>query len=271
MTRRWKFDPSASTPNTVVVFFNHSQYKAIETRKCVKAQRTKPQCDKVLIKRRLPVRTSMCYLSTRQHRSISRAPRPSFCCPFILLTFDSNSLHLQSRFVCYSGSGSGVGAYVRAARRRVHLATVLLRPPSGHRPGRRQPPPSPCPHPSDRTLPDATMKRVGAPSTWTFAIHNRLKRNRTLSSNAFLRSMRAQCPIAMPSFNVQCPVAIASFNVQCPVAMPSFDVQCQIAMPSLNVQCLIAMPSFNVQCLIAMLSFSDRPSMRAQCATFFES
>ena len=25
-----------------------------------------------------------------------------------------------------------------AARRRVHLATVLLRPPSGHRPGRRQ-------------------------------------------------------------------------------------------------------------------------------------
>ena len=33
---------------------------------------------------------------------------------------------------------SGVGAYAGAARRRVHLATVLLRPPSGHRPGRRQ-------------------------------------------------------------------------------------------------------------------------------------
>ena len=32
---------------------------------------------------------------------------------------------------------SGVGAYAGAARRRV-LATVLLRPPSGHRPGRRQ-------------------------------------------------------------------------------------------------------------------------------------
>ena len=30
------------------------------------------------------------------------------------------------------------GAYAGAARRRVHLATVLPRPPSGHRPGRRQ-------------------------------------------------------------------------------------------------------------------------------------
>ena len=33
---------------------------------------------------------------------------------------------------------SGIGAYAGAARRRVHLATKLLRPPSGHRPGRRQ-------------------------------------------------------------------------------------------------------------------------------------
>ena len=33
---------------------------------------------------------------------------------------------------------SGMGAYAGAARRRVHLVTVLLRPPSGHRPGRRQ-------------------------------------------------------------------------------------------------------------------------------------
>ena len=33
---------------------------------------------------------------------------------------------------------SGVWSYAGAARRRVHLATVLLRPPSGHRPGRRQ-------------------------------------------------------------------------------------------------------------------------------------
>ena len=33
---------------------------------------------------------------------------------------------------------SGVGKYAGAARRRVHLVTVLLRPPSGHRPGRRQ-------------------------------------------------------------------------------------------------------------------------------------
>ena len=34
---------------------------------------------------------------------------------------------------------SGMGAYAGAARRRVQLATVLLRPLSGHRPGRRQP------------------------------------------------------------------------------------------------------------------------------------
>ena len=33
---------------------------------------------------------------------------------------------------------SGMGAYAGAARRRVHLATVLFGPPSGHRPGRRQ-------------------------------------------------------------------------------------------------------------------------------------
>ena len=33
---------------------------------------------------------------------------------------------------------SGMGAYAGAARRRVHLATVLLGPPSGHRPGRSQ-------------------------------------------------------------------------------------------------------------------------------------
>ena len=33
---------------------------------------------------------------------------------------------------------SGMGAYAGAARRRVHLVTVLPRPPSGHRPGRRQ-------------------------------------------------------------------------------------------------------------------------------------
>ena len=32
----------------------------------------------------------------------------------------------------------GMGAYAVAARRRIHVAPVLLRPPSGHRPGRRQ-------------------------------------------------------------------------------------------------------------------------------------
>ena len=33
---------------------------------------------------------------------------------------------------------SGMGTYAGAARRRVYLTTVLLRPPSGHRPGRHQ-------------------------------------------------------------------------------------------------------------------------------------
>ena len=56
---------------------------------------------------------------------------------------------------------SGMGTYAGAARRRVHLATVLLRLPSGHRPG------TPCPHPSDRTPPYATTKHVGASSAWT--------------------------------------------------------------------------------------------------------
>ena len=35
-------------------------------------------------------------------------------------------------------SRSGMRAYAEAARRRMQLATVLFRPPSGHRPGRRQ-------------------------------------------------------------------------------------------------------------------------------------
>ena len=39
--------------------------------------------------------------------------------------------------VNYGSDRSGMGTYAGAARRRVHLATVLLRPPSGHRPGRR--------------------------------------------------------------------------------------------------------------------------------------
>ena len=34
--------------------------------------------------------------------------------------------------------GQGMGAYAAVARRRVHLATVLPRPPSGHCLGRRQ-------------------------------------------------------------------------------------------------------------------------------------
>ena len=56
---------------------------------------------------------------------------------------------------------SGMGVYAGAARRRVHLATVLLRPSTRQTPGRS------CPYPSDGTPPDATMKRVGAPSAWS--------------------------------------------------------------------------------------------------------
>ena len=44
--------------------------------------------------------------------------------------------HLITRFILVARSG--MRAYAGAARRRVHLATVLPRPPSGHRPGRRQ-------------------------------------------------------------------------------------------------------------------------------------
>ena len=38
----------------------------------------------------------------------------------------------------YTQVRSGMGAYAGAVRRRVHLATVLLRSPSGRRPGKRQ-------------------------------------------------------------------------------------------------------------------------------------
>ena len=78
-----------------------------------------------------------------------------------------------------------MGTNAGAARRRIHLATVLLRPPSGHRPGRRQArhahilqigprlaidqadATSVIPYPSDRTPPYAITKRVDSPSTWT--------------------------------------------------------------------------------------------------------
>ena len=56
-----------------------------------------------------------------------------------------------------------MGAYAGVARRRLHHATVIFRPPSGHRPGRRQ---ARHAHPSDRTPPAATMKHVDATSAW---------------------------------------------------------------------------------------------------------
>ena len=68
-------------------------------------------------------------------------------CPLITRSFSLNSLNNRQKFnknvfwVKFEASGqvrSGMGAYAGAARRRVHLVTVLLRPPSGHRSGRRQ-------------------------------------------------------------------------------------------------------------------------------------
>ena len=55
---------------------------------------------------------------------------------------------------------SGMGTYAGAARRRVNLVTVLLLPPSGHHPGRRQ---ARYAHILDRTPPDATVKPVTPP------------------------------------------------------------------------------------------------------------
>ena len=46
--------------------------------------------------------------------------------------------YLRGLFLISGKVRSGMGAYAGAARRRVHIAMVLPRPPSGHRPGRRQ-------------------------------------------------------------------------------------------------------------------------------------
>ena len=79
-------------------------------------------------------------------------------------------------------SGSDVGAYAGAARRRIHLVTVLFRPPSGHRPDRRQTrhdrilqiglrlaiiqADATCSYPLHRHPPGATAKHAGCPSAW---------------------------------------------------------------------------------------------------------
>ena len=56
-----------------------------------------------------------------------------------------------------------MGVYVGAPRRRVHLATVLSRPLSGHSPGRRRARHVRIP---EKTPPDASMKHVDATSAW---------------------------------------------------------------------------------------------------------
>ena len=52
---------------------------------------------------------------------------------------------------------SGVRAFAGAARRRVHFATIFLRP----WPSARQTPGPSCPYPSDKPPPDATTKHGG--------------------------------------------------------------------------------------------------------------
>ena len=68
--------------------------------------------------------------------------------------------HYSCHILCpiFRSGVCGGGAYAGAGRRRVHLATIVLRSPSGHRPG-RTPGPS-CPYPSDRPQSDATKKYV---------------------------------------------------------------------------------------------------------------
>ena len=56
---------------------------------------------------------------------------------------------------------SGVRAFAGAARRRVHFATIFLRPPTSVWPSARQTPGPSCPYPSDKPPPDATTKHGG--------------------------------------------------------------------------------------------------------------
>ena len=68
-----------------------------------------------------------------------RAPYPWLHCsssPVYTFLKGTRCFCIPSSFL-YIGR-SGMGTYAGAARRRVHLTTVQLRPPSGHRPGRRE-------------------------------------------------------------------------------------------------------------------------------------
>ena len=82
----------------------------------------------------------VCHLTDRSERTIP-APTTAWELRWTVLQ-TGMVLIVNERTMKYRpGSGqvmSGMEAYAGAARRRVHLAPVLLRPPSGHRPGRRQ-------------------------------------------------------------------------------------------------------------------------------------
>ena len=96
-------------------------------------------------------------------RIVAKSPLPSFSATYPWGTTGVPSFFVQSE--CGIKVRSDMGAYAGAARRRFHLATVLLRPPSGHRPGRHQ-----ARHAhilQNRPPLDATMKRVDAPSAWS--------------------------------------------------------------------------------------------------------
>ena len=72
------------------------------------------------------------------HASITDVQWSSAVSQAVHSTYVGSEFSGWNDFYIFVTSGSGMGANVGAARRRVPLATVLLRPPSGHHPGRRQ-------------------------------------------------------------------------------------------------------------------------------------
>ena len=76
------------------------------------------------------VRLAMEYVVT----SVILYNRGDCCGKFAIFELRKNSLNKNILNDCVQGR-SDMGVYAGAARRRVHFATVLLRPPSSHRPG----------------------------------------------------------------------------------------------------------------------------------------
>ena len=116
--------------------------------------------------------------------------------------------------------GSGIGAYARAARRRVHLATILLRPPSGDRPGRRQ----------DRHahIPQIGLQLTQPWSLWTSLGHVSATRipTRKIPIGGILRRELSHMPME---------AWLALTNYAGDLSQPSFpEYQVNIVMPSVD-------------------------------------